>query len=164
MLPNNFCLYNKHPTSFSSQIWSTNVSYVLCVSEARRRLVLYCSFLLLNCSLHLDSMDRTRRIKTDHCSILHRAHEYITCHINVVVSIVMMEYWLPVSNSSRRNQKTHGSESRPCKVESARRNIMTRPLHVSILQEGTLWKFRLLLLAHRLRYCSETLYRCLICS
>jgi len=60
--------------------------------------------------------------------------------------------------------KTHGSESRPCKVESARRNIMTRPLHVSILQEGTLWKFRLLLLIHRLRYRSETLYRCFICS
>jgi len=38
--------------------------------------------------------------------------------------------------------KTHGSELRPYKVESARRNIMMRPLHVSILQEGTLWKFR----------------------
>ena len=57
--------------------------------------------------------------------------------------------------------KTHGSESRPCKVES---DIMTRPLHVSVLQEGALWKFCLLLLAHRLRYRSETLYQCLICD
>ena len=61
-------------------------------------------------------------------------------------------------NNGLNTIKTHSSESRPCKVESARRNIMTRPLHVSILQEGALWKFRLLLLAHRLRYRSETLY------
>ena len=60
--------------------------------------------------------------------------------------------------------KTHGSESWSCKVESTRRNIMTRPLHMSILQEGTLWKFRLLLLTNRLCYRSETLYQCLICS
>ena len=37
---------------------------------------------------------------------------------------------------------------------------MTRPLHMSILQEGTLCKFLPLLLTHRLHYCSETHNSC----
>ena len=36
---------------------------------------------------------------------------------------------------------------------------MTRPVHVSILKEGTLCKFRLLFLANRLRCRSEILRR-----